>query len=94
MTLPEIKVQANFTEKPLAGHIRQSDGATILDVNIPGGIGSALISEQYDYIALTYNASNLLTGVVYRTGGASGTIVATLSLGYDVSDNLISVARA
>jgi hypothetical protein len=35
----------------------------------------------HDYIALTYTGANL-TGVVYKTGGAAGTTVATLTLAY------------
>lgn len=46
----------------------------------------------HDYIALSYTGSNL-TGVVYKEGGVSGTTVATLTLGYDGSDNLTSVAK-
>ena len=34
-----------------------------------------------DYIALSYTGDNL-TGVVYKTGGAGGTTVATLTLAY------------
>jgi hypothetical protein len=47
----------------------------------------------HDYIALTYTGTNL-TGVVYKTGGASGTTVATLTLAYDGSDNLTSVTKS
>ena len=46
----------------------------------------------HDYISLSYTGSNL-TGVVYKTGGSGGTTVATLTLGYDGSDNLISVTK-
>jgi len=35
----------------------------------------------FDYIALTYTGDNL-TGVVYKTGGAGGSTVATLTLAY------------
>lgn len=35
----------------------------------------------HDYIALSYTGSNL-TGVIYKTGGAGGTTVATLTLAY------------
>ena len=91
--LPDIKFQANFTEKPLAGKQRASDDAVMLDVNIDGGVGNNLVPEQYDHITLTYNVGNYLIGVIYRTGGGSGTIVASLSLTYDGANNLISVAR-
>lgn len=47
---------------------------------------------EYDYLSLAYTGSNLTT-VEYYTGGSGGTLVATLTLGYDGSDNLISVTR-
>jgi hypothetical protein len=43
-----------------------------------------LVPEQYDHIALNYTGDNL-TSVIYRTGGESGTIVATLTLSYSGS---------
>jgi hypothetical protein len=47
----------------------------------------------YDYISCSYTGSNL-TGVVYKTGGSSGTSVATLTLAYDGSNNLTSVTKS
>jgi hypothetical protein len=47
----------------------------------------------YDYISCSYTGSNL-TGVVYKTGGSSGTTVATLILEYDGSNNLTSVTKS
>lgn len=52
-----------------------------------------LSPAEYDYIELSYTGANL-TGVVYKLGGASGTTVATLVLGYDGSSNLTSVTRS
>lgn len=46
----------------------------------------------FDYISLSYTGTNL-TGVVYKTGGSGGTTVATLVLGYDGSDNLITITK-
>lgn len=45
-----------------------------------------------DFISLSYTSGNL-TGVVYKSGGASGTTVATLTLAYSGSD-LISVTKS
>jgi hypothetical protein len=45
-----------------------------------------------DYISLGYTSGNL-TSVVYKSGGASGTTVATLTLAYSGSD-LISVTKS
>ena len=42
---------------------------------------TGLIPHAYDYISLSYTGDNL-TGVIYKTGGASGTTVATLVLAY------------
>jgi hypothetical protein len=53
----------------------------------------ALVPKEYDYIELSYTGSNA-TGVTYKKGGPSGTVVALLSLTYDGSDNLTSVARS
>jgi hypothetical protein len=47
----------------------------------------------YDYISCSYTGTNL-TGVVYKSGGSSGTTVATLTLGYDGSNNLTSVTKS
>ena len=47
----------------------------------------------YDYISCSYTGSNL-TGVVYKSGGSGGTTVATLTLGYDGSNNLTSVTKS
>ena len=46
----------------------------------------------HDYISLTYTGSNL-TGVVFKTGGAGGATVGTLTLAYDGSDQLTSVTK-
>lgn len=64
-----------------------------LDVSVFG-----LVSENYDYIALTYVAAGDGIGeietVTYKQGGAGGTTVATLTLAYDSDDNLSSVTRS
>ena len=45
----------------------------------------------HDYIANTYTGANVTTQV-YKRGGASGTVVATLTMTYDGS-NLLTVTR-
>jgi len=52
-----------------------------------------LVSEYYDFIDLGYTGSNMTT-VVYKSGGSGGTTVATLTLTYDVSDNLDTVTKS
>lgn len=54
---------------------------------------AGLVPSAYDYISLSYTGSNLTT-VVYKTGGSGGTTVATLTLVYDVNDNLTSVTKS
>ena len=58
---------------------------------------SQLIPEVYDSIALTYwtsgNGNGQIETVQYYEGGLSGTLVATLTLNYDSSARLSTVAR-
>lgn len=58
------------------------------DVRAIRGIGI----PAYDYLQNSYTSGNL-TQVVYKSGGASGTTVATLTLSYDGSGNLTSVTK-
>jgi hypothetical protein len=60
----------------------KASAASIAGLSIPAN----------DYIALGYTGSNL-TSIVYKSGGASGTTVATLTLAYSGS-NLISVTKS
>jgi hypothetical protein len=48
---------------------------------------------EHDYISMTYTGGNL-TGVVYKNGGSGGQTVATLTLTYDGSANLLTVTKA
>jgi len=66
-----------------------SDGGTTwhplkVDTNGQLNIISGLVPYAYDYVALSYTGSDL-TGVVYKTGGVSGSTVATLTLAYTAS---------
>ena len=47
----------------------------------------------HDYISNTYTGSNL-TQTVFKRGGASGVVVATLTMTYDGSGNLLTVTRS
>jgi len=47
----------------------------------------------HDYIANTYTGTDL-TQAVFRRGGASGNVVATLTMTYDGSNNLLTVTRS
>jgi hypothetical protein len=67
--------------------------ATAVPVSGTVNVLTGLEIPEHDYIDLSYTGSNL-TGVVYKTGGSSGTTVATLTLAYDGSDNLTSVTKS
>ena len=62
--------------------LTKSSAASIAGMAIPAN----------DYISLGYTGSNL-TSVVYKSGGSSGTTVATLTVAYSGS-NLISVTKS
>ena len=53
---------------------------------------NSLVPDSYDYIALTYTGDNL-TGVVFKSGGAGGTTISTLTLAYTGS-RLDSVTKS
>jgi hypothetical protein len=54
--------------------------------------------EGYDYIALTYvaagNGAGEIETATFKSGGASGTTIATLTLAYDSNDKLTSVTKS
>lgn len=62
------------------------------DAGNPIPVVTGLEIPEHDYIGLTYTGDNL-TGVVYKTGGAGGTTVATLTLAYTGS-RLDSVTKS
>lgn len=51
-----------------------------------------LIPSAYDFVDLSYTGNNL-TQAVFKQGGSGGTVVATLNLTYDLSNNLKTVTR-
>lgn len=53
---------------------------------------NSLVPSIYDYVGLSYTGSNLTT-VEFRVGGSTGTLISTLTLAYDGSNNLISVTK-
>lgn len=54
----------------------------------------ALVPEAFDYQDITYvGASTDVDQVIYKSGGAGGTVVATLTMGYDGSNRLSSVTK-
>ncbi len=71
---------------------RNFEEISIKEIDSAVNVLAGLEIPAHDYIALSYTGNNL-TGVTYKTGGVGGTVVATLTLGYDGSNNLTSVAR-
>ena len=57
----------------------------------------ALVPFAHDYITVTRvaagNGAGKIETAVYKTGGAGGTTVATLTLAYDSDDKFLSVVR-
>lgn len=78
-------------------------GTNTIGVTVPGGatlpveVVNSLIPEAYDALALTYYSSGSGAGQVqtvqYYQGGLTGTLVATLTLGYNGSGQVSSVVR-
>jgi len=58
---------------------------------------AGLVTLAYDYIDLAYVASGNGVGeietVTYKTGGSSGTTVATITLAYNASNEISSVTK-
>ena len=54
---------------------------------------AGLVAEAYDYIIVTRNANLDIATAVFKTGGSSGTTVATLTLTYDVNNDFLSVTK-
>ena len=75
-------------EPLLNGPLAEVDG---LKKNLRVVDFSKLVPYGHDYIALSYTGTDL-TGVVYKSGGALGTTVATLTLVY-IANVLQSVTK-
>ena len=53
---------------------------------------NSLVTEKFDYISTTYT-DGLLTTVVYKSGGSSGTTVATLTITYTADDCVETITK-
>ena len=56
-------------------------------------VETGLSVPEHDYISLTNDANGNPTTVVYRAGGSSGQIVATVNMTYDANGYLVGVTR-
>lgn len=73
-------------------------GALTTDTTVSGSVStletSGLVPKIFDTIQVTsYNANNDPLVAVYRTGGAAGTVVATLTITYDGTFRITQVVR-
>jgi hypothetical protein len=56
-------------------------------------VESGISVPEHDYIGITNDVNGNPTTVVYRSGGVSGNIVATINMTYDGNGFLTSVTR-
>lgn len=98
---PTISVVGGGSEAAAQRVTIANDSTGVVSVDDNGGsitvdgtvvAQSVLVPANYDYIDLVYTG-NLLTSVVYKTGGAGGATVRTLTLAY-TGDVLESVTAA
>lgn len=55
---------------------------------------AGLVTDPYDYVSVgNFTANDDPQTIIYKTGGAGGTTVATLTLVYDGSNRLTSVTK-
>ena len=64
-----------------------------MSTNTFGPTIAGLAIPEHNRIELTYTGVNPTT-IVYKQGGASGTVVATLTLTYDGNNNVLTVTRS
>lgn len=58
-------------------------------------LASALVTEQHDFIEMTYvGLTTDIDTVTYKLGGAGGTTVATLTMGYDGNNRLATITKS
>lgn len=77
---------------PLPTNASKETGGNLDSINAGIETLNSLVPSVYDYIALSYTSGNLTTAV-YKNGGVGGTVVSTLTIAYDISNNITSVTR-
>lgn len=85
----EAVVVANAMEVAISDRddsIRLGDGTNLTQVNPDGSlkVSTGLVKDSYDFFSGTH--TDTTSTYVYRRGGSSGTIVATVSIVYANSD--------
>ena len=84
--LPAVQQVTGSIDSPIADTLLGEINTGIETLN-------SLVPSAYDYIAMVYNGSNLLTTASFYEGGSDGTLISSLVLTYDGSNNLIAVAK-
>ena len=103
LSQPLTDAQLRASSVPVSGTVGISGivpvSGTFWQATQPVSVASALSTRVagwdipiHDYRGLGYTSGNL-TSVTYKTGGASGTTVATLTLAYDGGGNLTSMTK-
>lgn len=88
----------DLVDKPIST-LQKGSYKQLVDTNIAQRVAveSGMITESYDYVALTYvaagNGAGEIETAIYKTGGASGTTVATLTLTYNAADEIATITR-
>ncbi len=81
----------------MSGVQAQGLGSSTADTDLLTAI-AGLVTEPFDYIALTYvaagNGAGEIETVTYKDGGSGGATVATLTLTYDGDDKLSTVTSS
>lgn len=89
---PAAVADVAITNFPATQNVSGSVGVTNAVTN-PVPVVEGWNISNYDYLSLGYTDGNV-SSVVYKQGGAAGTTVATLTLAYDGSGNLLSVTKS
>lgn len=90
--LTDTQLRASAVPVSLASSPLPSGAATEATLSaFSAKTAAALVPSAFDYISLSYTGDNLTTAV-YKTGGAGGSTVATLTLAYSGS-TLTSVTK-
>ena len=56
---------------------------------------NSVVPDDHDYIGLTYDGSDRLETITYKTGGSGGTTLLTITLTYDgASERIATVSYA
>jgi hypothetical protein len=88
--LAEKNAQNEFA---IARSLATEDG--LVNKSAPLPIMNGLMIPAHNFISAVPSFDNTTdtTTITFRNGGSSGTIVATIVLTYDASNNLVSVAK-